>query len=119
MRKSIFQLVLEFILGGTVIMIITYIFPQVHVENFGVACLIAVVLALLNTFVKPILTFIAFPITLLSLGLFQLVINGFVLELAEMILAPDFYIPSFGLTILISLIISILYSLLGIGKINE
>ncbi len=119
MRKSIFHLVLEFILGGAVIMIVTYIFPQVYVKDFGVACLIAIVLALLNTFVKPILSFIAFPVTLLSLGLFQLVINGFVLELAEMILAPDFYIPSFGLTIIISLIISILYSLLGIGKINE
>lgn len=119
MRKSIFHLVLEFVLGGAVIMIVTYIFPQVYVKDFGVACLIAIVLALLNTFVKPILSFIAFPVTLLSLGLFQLVINGFVLELAEMILAPDFYIPSFGLTIIISLIISILYSLLGIGKINE
>ena len=119
MRKSIFRLVLEFLLGGAVIMLTTYLFPEVYVKNFGVACLIAIVLALLNTFIKPLLTFIAFPITLLTLGLFQLIINGFVLEIAEMILAPDFYIPSFGLTIIISVIISILYTLLGIGKINE
>lgn len=119
MRKSIFRLVLEFLLGGAVIMLTTYLFPEVYVKNFGVACLIAIVLALLNTFIKPLLTFIAFPITLLTLGLFQLIINGFVLEIAEMILAPDFYILSFGLTIIISVIISILYSLLGIGKINE
>lgn len=119
MRKGIFQLILEFILGGAVIMLTTYFFPEVYVKDFGVACLIAIVLALLNTFVKPILSFIAFPITFMSLGLFQLVINGFILEIAEMILAPDFYIPSFGLTILMSIVISILYSLLGIGKIND
>lgn len=119
MRKSFFYLILEFILGGAVIMLTTYIFDDVYVKDFGVACLIAIVLALLNTFVKPVLSFIAFPITILSLGLFQLVINGFVLEIAQMILAPDFYIPSFGLTILMSVVISILYSLLGIGKIND
>lgn len=119
MRKSFFRLILEFILGGAVIMLTTYIFDDVYVKDSGVACLIAIVLALLNTFVKPVLSFIAFPITILSLGLFQLVINGFVLEIAQMILAPDFYIPSFGLTILMSVVISILYSLLGIGKIND
>ena len=119
MRKSFFRLILEFILGGAVIMLTTYIFDDVYVKDFDVACLIAIVLALLNTFVKPVLSFIAFPITILSLGLFQLVINGFVLEIAQMILAPDFYIPSFGLTILMSVVISILYSLLGIGKIND
>ena len=100
MRKSFFRLILEFILGGAVIMLTTYIFDDVYVKDFGVACLIAIVLALLNTFVKPVLSFIAFPITILSLGLFQLVINGFVLEIAQMILAPDFYIPSFHFLLL-------------------
>lgn len=119
MRKSLFQLLLEFVLGGAVIMLVTYLFPEIYVKNFGVACLIAIVLSLLNTFVKPILSFIAFPVTLLTLGLFQLIINGFVLELAQMILYPDFFIPSFGLTIIISLLISLLYSLLGIGKIHD
>lgn len=119
MKKGIIELIFEFILGAAVIMLISYIFPEVYIKSFGVAFLVAMILALLNTFVKPILTFIAFPITILSLGLFQLIINGFILSICQMILEPDFYIPSFTMTIFISLLISILYSILGIGKIND
>lgn len=116
MKSSIIDLCLEFLLGAAVIMIVSYIFPGVYVKDFTVAILVAIVLALLNTFVKPILSLIALPITILSLGIFQLIINGLVLALAQAILAPDFYISSFGLTIIISIVISLLYSLLGIGK---
>lgn len=119
MRKGIFELLFEFILEGAVIMIVSYAFDSVYVSSFGVAFLVAIILALLNTFVKPVLTFIAFPITILSLGIFQLVINGFVLSLCQWVLEPDFYITSFGMTIFVSLVISIIYSLLGIGKIND
>lgn len=119
MKEGIVELILEFFLGAVVIMIVAHLFPEMYVKDFSTAFLIAAILAILNTFVKPILTFIAFPITLLSLGIFQLIINGFVLEIVQKILAPDFYIPSFFMTIVISLVISILYSLFGIGKIDE
>ncbi len=116
MRKDIVNLFLELLLGACVIILMSYVFDGgVYVKNFKVAFLVALVLALLNTFIKPILTFIAFPITIMSLGIFQLVINGFILTLATDILKPDFYIDGFGLTILVSVCISILYSLLGIG----
>lgn len=119
MKKGIVQLVFDFVLGAAVIMIVGYLFDGVYVKNFQVAFLVAIILALLNTFIKPILSFLAFPFTLMTFGLFQLIINGFVLSLAESVLAPDFSIASFGLTIIVSIIISILYSLLGIGRINE
>lgn len=115
MKKKIIQLFVEFILGGAVIMLMGYMFDGVYVKDFYVAFLVALVLSLLNTFIKPILSIIAFPITLMTLGLFQLVINGFVLSLATDVLAPDFQIQSFGLTIFCSIFISILYSLLGIN----
>lgn len=119
MKKEIVSLVLDFVLGGAVIMMMSYFFDGVYVKDFQVAFLVAIVLALLNTFIKPILTIIALPITITTLGLFQLVINGFVLAIAQTIFAPDFYIESFGLTVITAIVISILYSLLGIGKINE
>lgn len=119
MKKSILDLILEFVLGAGVIMLMGYMFDGVYVKSFGVAFLVALILSLLNTFVKPILSIIALPITILSLGVFQLIINGFVLMVATKLLAPDFYISSFPLTIIVSLCISIIYSLLGIGKINE
>lgn len=114
--SKITKLVLNFVLGGAVIMLMSYLFDGVYVKDFTVAFLVALVLSLLNTFIKPILSVIAFPITIMTLGLFQLVINGFVLSLATDILAPDFQIQSFGLTILCSIFISILYSLLGLNK---
>ena len=119
MKKGIVSLVLDFVLGVAVIMLMGYFFDGVYVKDFQVAFLVAIVLALLNTFIKPILTIIALPITIMSLGIFQLIINGFILSLAQDVLAPDFYIESFGLTIVVSIVISILYSLLGIGKDNE
>ena len=114
MKKGIMSLILELALGACVIMLMGYWFDGVYVKDFGVAFLVALVLALLNTFIKPILTIIALPITI-----FQLIINGFILTLATDILAPDFQITSFGLTIIASICISIIYSLLGIGKIND
>ena len=81
-------------MGGAVILLMSYLFDGVYVKDFFVAFLVAIVLSLLNTFVKPVLTLIAFPITLMTLGFFQLIINAFILSLAS----------------------SILYSVLGINK---
>lgn len=114
--KSIESLVSKFFLGAAVIYLMGYLFEGVYVKDFWVAFLVAIVLSLLNTFIKPILSLIALPITIMSLGLFQLIINGFILTLATDILKPDFYIHGFGLTICVSVCISILYSILGIGK---
>lgn len=116
MSKGIVRFVLELILGAGVIMLMCYLFDGVYVRDFSIAFLVAIVLSLLNKFVKPILSVLALPITIMSLGLFQLVINGVILYLAVMVLEPDFQIASFGLTILTAICISILYSILGIGK---
>ncbi len=116
MSKGIVRFVLELVLGAGVIMLMSYIFDGVYVRDFSIAFLVAIVLSLLNKFVKPILSVLALPITIMSLGLFQLVINGVILYIAVMVLKPDFQIASFGLTILTAICISILYSILGIGK---
>lgn len=113
--KSIIETVLEFILGAIIIMIISYMFDSVYVKDFTVALLVAVVLAILNKIIKPILTVLAFPITLLTLGIFQLFINGFILKLATMILSPDFQIGSFFMMIVTSICISIMSNIVGIG----
>lgn len=116
MRKGVITLVCEFLLGAFIIYLMDYLFDGVYVKNFLVAILVAIVLSLLNKFIKPLLTIIALPITFATLGIFQLIINGFILTLVTDILRPDFYIHGFGLTILVSICISILYSLFGIGK---
>ena len=116
MKKGIIRFVFELVIGAGVILLMSYLFEGVHVKDFQTACLVALVLSLLNTFVKPLLSLLAFPITMMTLGLFHLVINGVILQLAIQVLTPDFQIESFGLSIVVALCISILYSLLGIGK---
>ncbi len=110
MKKTFTNLVL----GAFVILLLTYLFEGVYVKNFVVAFLVSMVLSLLNTFVKPIIKLFAFPITLMTLGFFNLVINTIILIMVQMILSPDFIISGFGLTMLCSIVISIMYSLLGI-----
>lgn len=112
--KSIIETILEFVLGAIIIMIISYMFDSVYVKDFTVALLVAVVLAILNKLIKPILTVLAFPITLMTLGIFQLIVNGFILKLATMILAPDFQISSFFMMIVTSICISIMSGIVGI-----
>lgn len=116
MMKSLVETFVEFVLGAVIIMLISYLFDSVYVKDFTVALLVAVVLSLLNKFIKPILTVLAFPITLMSLGIFQLVINGFILKIATTILRPDFQISSFFMMIVTSICISIMYSIVGIER---
>lgn len=112
--KNITSFVLKLLLGAGVIMLMTYLFEGVYVKDFSVAFLVAIVLTLLNTFIKPILKIFAFPLTIMTFGLFGLVINGIILYAATIVLAPDFQIASFGLAIITSIFISVLYSILGI-----
>ena len=83
--------------------------------GLGAAVLYATV-TLLNKFIKPILKLLALPLTFMTFGLFGLVINGLILYMATIVLAPDFQIAGFGLCILTSIIVSVLYSILGLDK---
>jgi putative membrane protein len=56
---------------------IAYFIPQIKIENFTAALVVAIVLGILNAFVKPILLILTLPITLLTLGLFSFVISAF------------------------------------------
>lgn len=116
--KNIVRFVLELVLGAAVIMVMSYLFEGFYVKDFQVAFLIAVVLTVLNKIVKPVLKVLAFPLTIMTFGLFHLIINAFILQLAVMVLTPDFTIASFGLSIVAAICISILYSLLGIGDLK-
>ena len=97
-------------------MLTSYLFEGVYVKDFSVAFLVAIVLTLLNKFIKPILNLLALPLTFMTFGLFGLVINGLILYMATVVLAPDFQIAGFGLCIVTSIIVSILYSILGLNK---
>lgn len=80
-----------------------YLLSGVHINQFTTAILVAIVLALLNTFLRPLLLILTIPITVVTLGLFYLVINAFLVVLASSIV-PGFRVDSFGDAILFSLL---------------
>lgn len=81
--------------------------PMVFSLNTGLtAFVVAVVLAIINNTIKPIISIFALPITVLTLGLFSLVINGAMIALAALIV-PGFSIPSFMMAIVFSVVLSL------------
>lgn len=92
-------------------LISSYILPGVHITGFLSAVLLAIVLAVLNTIVKPILVFLTIPVTILTLGLFLLVINALIILLAGAIV-PGFTVDGFWWALLFSLVLSIVTAVL-------
>lgn len=107
--------ILKILLTAVAVMILAYLLPGVGVASYWAAILVAVVLALLRLIVKPILVFLTFPITIVTLGLFLLVINAVIILLADYFV-KGFAIENFwwalGFSILLSILQSILFSLL-------
>lgn len=79
--------------------------------SVGVAFFTALVIALLDNFIRPILIFVTLPFTLVTLGLFIFIINAVIVEMAAAIVGP-FEVDSFGYALLFSLIITALNYLL-------
>ena len=70
------RLLLVWLLNAIALLAVAYLLPSVQIASFGAALVAALVLGLCNTLVRPVLVLLTLPITLLTLGLFLLVING-------------------------------------------
>lgn len=84
-----------------------------YVESIWVALGASLVLSVLNLAVKPILFILSFPITLLTMGLFTIVINASMLSLTSAIIGSGFKFSSFGAAMLIAMLISLVNLLLN------
>jgi len=89
-----------------------YFFEGVDFENYLVVVITALILSLLNTFIKPILLFFTIPVTIMTLGLFLLIINGFILMLADE-LVEGFKLSSFWSAIGLSIWMGLMNMLIG------
>ncbi|HSI37797.1 MAG TPA: phage holin family protein [Methylotenera sp.] len=70
------KLLLVWLLNALALIAVTYLVPNIHVADFITALIAALVIGLVNMLIKPILVILTLPITILTLGLFILVING-------------------------------------------
>ncbi|MFI3240393.1 MAG: phage holin family protein [Bacteroidales bacterium] len=87
--------------------------PGVQIKSFGTAIIVAITLGILNFLIKPILIILTIPITIITLGLFLLVINALVIQLANSLIT-NFQVTNFWWALLFSLILSAITTLITI-----
>ncbi len=100
------------IISALVVILGSYLIPGIEVSGFFVAVIVAIVLGIINSIVRPILVLFTLPITLFTLGLFLLVINALMVKLAG-ILIPGFVVDGFWAALLLSIILSAFNALRG------
>ncbi|HOJ26991.1 MAG TPA: phage holin family protein [Candidatus Saccharicenans sp.] len=99
--------IVRLIINMVAVLIISYLFPKmIHVDGFLAALVAAFLLGIVNSIIKPILVLLTLPITVLTLGLFLLVINGLMLWLVSA-LVKGFYVNGFWGAVFGSVLISI------------
>ncbi len=96
---------IHFIVSVVAILVAAYIVPGVEVTLIG-SIIVAVVLGVFNIFLKPIISILTLPVTILTLGFFSLVINALLVMLADL-LVPDFSIGGFWIAMLFSIVVSL------------
>jgi putative membrane protein len=101
------HIILVWLLSALALWLVSRIVPGIEVRDFGAALLAAIVIAVVNALIGPILRFVAWPLTVLTLGLFRLVINAILLKLASMF-SPGFRVRGFLHAILGALLLTFL-----------
>ena len=94
--------IIKFLLTAVLVYGLCKIIPTAELSGYGGAAILVIVLGLLNATVKPLLKFFGFPITVLTLGLFLLVINVIIVKLADWLM-DSFSIDGFLNALLFSL----------------
>jgi len=112
------KLLVNILVVSIAVVVGSYLLPGVHLTGFGSAILVALSLALLNTFVKPLLILFTIPATIFTLGLFLLVINACIILLADWIVL-GFRVDGFWWALLFSFILTLVKSILGGFKTEE
>ena len=106
------KLILKFLLSAVAVLILEYILkPHITVDSITTALILAVVLSLLYGLLKPILVILTLPITIITLGLFLLVINALIIMIASKLIS-GFHVDGFWWAMLFSILLSITQSFL-------
>jgi putative membrane protein len=105
------MLLVNLVVSTLAVLISAYILPGVKVDGFLTAVVVAVILGVVNMFIKPVLIFLTLPLTILTLGLFTFVINALLILLVSSIV-PGFKVDGFLWALIFSLVLSVVSSFL-------
>lgn len=112
-KNKVFKFTLiEFILGifayALILLIINNTFKGFYIENFGWALIGSIIIAFLNSTIKPTLIFMTLPLTVSTLGIFYPLVNMIILKITSFLLGSHFEIKGFFILFVIAIFISIL-----------
>lgn len=110
-------MIIRLLITAVVAFGLTYVLNGVHIDSFTTAIVFAIILGILNLIVKPVLSILGLPLTILTLGLFSLVINAAVVYLAVYFI-DGMKIDGFGWALIFSIALSLITSLLD-GIFND
>ena len=105
-------LLLVWLLNAVALLVVAYLLPGITVASFGSALIAALVLGLLNSLVKPVLVLLTLPITVVTLGLFLIVLNALLFWFAGSIL-KGFQVNGFWWAVIGALLYSLISGLLS------
>lgn len=109
-QEGLLARLIRLIIAGVAVLLTAYLLNGVEVSGFWMAVLVAFLLAIVNTYLRPFLLVISFPLTVLTFGLFLFVVNVLMIYVVEWIL-PGFTVVNFWWALLFSVIQSFLNSL--------
>ena len=98
--------IISWLVATLAIIVSAYILPGVTVSSFFAAFVTALVLGIINAFIKPVLIILTLPLNVLTLGLFTFIINALLIMLTG-IIVPGFEVASFWWALLFGLILSL------------
>ncbi len=108
-------IIVSLLINGLIVYLVSMFLPYVHVNGFFDAVLVGAVLGLINYFVRPVIATLALPITVVTLGLFGLVINGLMVVGVDYLL-DGFRVDGFLWAIIFSVILSAANSVTGLVR---
>lgn len=100
------DIIINLLIKSLAVFIAAYLIPGINIESFFTAVVVAVVLGIINTLIKPIIIILTLPINVMTLGIFTLVINGLLIILTAK-LVPGFSVSGFWTAISFSIVLFI------------
>ena len=106
-------ILVKLLINALAVAITAYLLPNVSLNSFWTAIVVAAVLAVINTFIKPLISLLTLPINILTLGLFSFVINGFFILLISRFVF-GFEVVGFLWAVIFSIVLSLVSAALGL-----
>lgn len=108
------KFILRLLINSVLVFLLPYVLHGIHVDSFLTAVIVAVAIAFINTVIKPLILLLTLPITILTLGLFALVINGILILLVSWIV-PGFHVDGLLWAVAFSVLLSIISSIIHLA----